>query len=310
MVGEQLLRDRRHGHEHQRVDKGSIGAASTTPRTASYAARTLDSARLNQMPTRRTPPPAAPTLSGIRHRRWRNSCRSPPATTGFKRRRPRSGSTWAPSNLPDECLNCRGTPVNNAIGDRISDLTADCRSILADDLVQYPDRRHRPHRRLLADRQHRRRDRRRTVATITDPNTSATPSAYSATINWGDGSSSAGTITGGNGTFNVVGSHSYATAGTFPVAVTITSVGHEPGQLDGERHGDDQRGTDNGCHRQRRPRSRALPPPSPARSTRAACRLPRSSSTGSTRSTPAVARSPTRSRRRRKRSAPTSPRTS
>ncbi len=31
-----------------------------------------------------------------------------------------------------------------------------------------------------------------TVATITDPNTSATASAYSATINWGDGTTSAG----------------------------------------------------------------------------------------------------------------------
>ncbi len=68
-----------------------------------------------------------------------------------------------------------------------------------------------------------------TVATIKDPNTSATPSAYSATINWGDGSSSAGTITGGNGTFNVTGSHPYAAGGTYPVAVTITSVGTSQG---------------------------------------------------------------------------------
>jgi hypothetical protein len=63
-----------------------------------------------------------------------------------------------------------------------------------------------------------------TVATITDPDASATPGAYSATINWGDGSSSVGTITGGNGAFTVAGSHSYATAGKFPVAVTITSL--------------------------------------------------------------------------------------
>jgi hypothetical protein len=68
-----------------------------------------------------------------------------------------------------------------------------------------------------------------TVATISDPNTSATASAYSATIDWGDGSSSAGTITGGNGAFNVTGSHAYAAAGTYPVAVTITSVGTSQG---------------------------------------------------------------------------------
>jgi hypothetical protein len=68
-----------------------------------------------------------------------------------------------------------------------------------------------------------------TVATITDPNTSATPSAYSATIDWGDGSSSAGTIAGGNGAFNVTGSHAYAAGGTYPIAVTITSVGTSQG---------------------------------------------------------------------------------
>jgi hypothetical protein len=68
-----------------------------------------------------------------------------------------------------------------------------------------------------------------TVATITDPNTSATASAYSATINWGDNSSSTGTITGGNGTFNVAGNHTYSAAGTYPVSVTITAVGTNQG---------------------------------------------------------------------------------
>jgi len=68
-----------------------------------------------------------------------------------------------------------------------------------------------------------------TVATITDPNTSATPSAYTATINWGDGSSSQGTINGSNGSFTVTGNHAYTTGGQFPVAVTITSVGTSQG---------------------------------------------------------------------------------
>ena len=67
-----------------------------------------------------------------------------------------------------------------------------------------------------------------TVATITDPNTSATASAYTATINWGDGTNSPGTIGGSNGSFTVTGNHAYATVGSFPVAVTITSAG--PGQ--------------------------------------------------------------------------------
>ena len=68
-----------------------------------------------------------------------------------------------------------------------------------------------------------------TVATITDPNTSATASAYSATINWGDGTSSAGTVAGGSGSFTVTGNHAYATAGSFPISVNITSSGTSQG---------------------------------------------------------------------------------
>jgi len=68
-----------------------------------------------------------------------------------------------------------------------------------------------------------------TVATITDPNTSATSSAYSATINWGDGTITPGTVSGSNGSFAVTGNHAYTTGGQFPVAVTITSVGTSQG---------------------------------------------------------------------------------
>ena len=68
-----------------------------------------------------------------------------------------------------------------------------------------------------------------TVATITDPNTSATASAYSATINWGDGTASrerSAEVT--------AASRSPATTptpcrGTFPVAVTITSAAPSQG---------------------------------------------------------------------------------
>jgi hypothetical protein len=63
-----------------------------------------------------------------------------------------------------------------------------------------------------------------TVATFTDPDTSATPAEYAATIQWGDGSSSAGTITGSGGKFTVSGSHSYADEGLLHMAVTITDV--------------------------------------------------------------------------------------
>jgi hypothetical protein len=64
-----------------------------------------------------------------------------------------------------------------------------------------------------------------TVATFTDPDLTATAAEYSATINWGDGTpTSAGVITGANGSFTVTGSHMYAEEGKYPVTVTITDV--------------------------------------------------------------------------------------
>ena len=76
-----------------------------------------------------------------------------------------------------------------------------------------------------------------TVATLTDPNTSATASAYSASINWGDGTTSPGTITGGNGSFNVAGNHALLGRRHVP-RLGHDHVGwHEPGQLDCGRLG-------------------------------------------------------------------------
>jgi hypothetical protein len=60
-----------------------------------------------------------------------------------------------------------------------------------------------------------------TTATFSDPDTAATASEYSATINWGDGSTSAGTIAGSGGSFTVTGSHKYAEEGSYSVTVTI-----------------------------------------------------------------------------------------
>ena len=60
-----------------------------------------------------------------------------------------------------------------------------------------------------------------TLANFSDADTNATASEYSATIAWGDGSSSAGTITGSAGSFTVSGGHTFAEEGTKAVSVTI-----------------------------------------------------------------------------------------
>jgi hypothetical protein len=64
------------------------------------------------------------------------------------------------------------------------------------------------------------------VATITDPDASATASEYSATINWGDSSvTTTGTVAGpAGGPFTVSGSHTYTEEGSFKVTAAITDV--------------------------------------------------------------------------------------
>jgi hypothetical protein len=60
------------------------------------------------------------------------------------------------------------------------------------------------------------------VATFTSANAGNTPVDFTATINWGDGTTTAGTVvTGGGGNFAVSGSHTYATSGPFAVTVTV-----------------------------------------------------------------------------------------
>ncbi|OYV96589.1 MAG: hypothetical protein B7Z73_00450, partial [Planctomycetia bacterium 21-64-5] len=61
------------------------------------------------------------------------------------------------------------------------------------------------------------------VATFTDPAGAEATSDYSATIVWGDGHTSAGTISGpdGNGVFTVSGTNTYADVGSFTATVTI-----------------------------------------------------------------------------------------
>jgi hypothetical protein len=63
-----------------------------------------------------------------------------------------------------------------------------------------------------------------TVATFTDINTSDTSSSFTATIDWGDGTTTSGTVAGSNGAFTVTGGHTYADEGSFPLGVTITDT--------------------------------------------------------------------------------------
>jgi hypothetical protein len=64
-----------------------------------------------------------------------------------------------------------------------------------------------------------------TVATITDPSGTFPPSDYTATIDWGDGTSSAGTVVSGSAnTLAVQGSHTYLEEGKPTVKVTVTNT--------------------------------------------------------------------------------------
>jgi len=62
------------------------------------------------------------------------------------------------------------------------------------------------------------------VATFVESDASFTPSDYTASINWGDATSSAGTVSGGSGAFTVTGSHVYAAGGPYTITVTVTST--------------------------------------------------------------------------------------
>jgi hypothetical protein len=61
-----------------------------------------------------------------------------------------------------------------------------------------------------------------TVGNFTDTLTATPPSDLTATIDWGDATTSAGTVSGGGGSFQVSGTHTYAGSGTFSVMVTLS----------------------------------------------------------------------------------------
>jgi hypothetical protein len=61
------------------------------------------------------------------------------------------------------------------------------------------------------------------VATFSDSYTGAVASDFTATIDWGDGQKSTGTVSGSGGNFTVSGSHTYQSPpGQYPVTVTLS----------------------------------------------------------------------------------------
>ena len=66
-----------------------------------------------------------------------------------------------------------------------------------------------------------------TTGTFTDTNPNQPASDFMATINWGDGVTSTGTITGGNGSFSISGNHIYAEEGAFTSVVTVQDTDGE-----------------------------------------------------------------------------------
>ena len=59
------------------------------------------------------------------------------------------------------------------------------------------------------------------VATFTHANGVEPAGNYTATINWGDGKTSTGTITQSGATYTVKGSHTYSKSGTYTVTTTV-----------------------------------------------------------------------------------------
>ena len=67
-----------------------------------------------------------------------------------------------------------------------------------------------------------------TVATFTDSNTANVAGDFVATIDWGDGTTSTGTVSGSGGSFTVTDSHTYAQNGNDVIAVTVNEDPDNP----------------------------------------------------------------------------------
>jgi uncharacterized repeat protein (TIGR01451 family) len=68
-----------------------------------------------------------------------------------------------------------------------------------------------------------------TAATFTHAGGVEPASAFAATINWGDGKSSQGSVTLSGGTYSVRGSHTYTGSGSHTITTMVTEVANPPG---------------------------------------------------------------------------------
>ncbi|HEU5434051.1 MAG TPA: hypothetical protein VFU81_20445, partial [Thermomicrobiales bacterium] len=64
----------------------------------------------------------------------------------------------------------------------------------------------------------------KTVATFSDGDGNTSAAAYTATIRWGDGTTTAGVIAVGGAGFNISGSHTYAEEGNYQVVVALNDT--------------------------------------------------------------------------------------
>ncbi|MDR3637249.1 MAG: TIGR03118 family protein, partial [Isosphaeraceae bacterium] len=63
------------------------------------------------------------------------------------------------------------------------------------------------------------------VATFTDTNPNARASDFTAMVNWGDATTSSGSVAEVNGVFQVTGTHAYQSVGRFPIVVSVEGEG-------------------------------------------------------------------------------------
>src|SRR5262249_15490288 len=75
-----------------------------------------------------------------------------------------------------------------------------------------------------------------TVTLFTDANPSDTPANFTASINWGDGTSSSGTVLAYGTSFVVQGMHTYGAAGPFTLNVLVTKIGRSTVPATGSVH--------------------------------------------------------------------------